>query len=76
MSVTNWVQAALAVLGPDATVREVTDYILRDNPTLPPSYVALALYNLRMKSIRAARKKSQRKQPPANPWQGEFDFSD
>ncbi len=70
-SVTHWVRRALTALGPDATVKQVTDYILGQDPSIPRSYISLAMRNLK---LAAARKQSRTKQPPINPPQNTHDF--
>jgi hypothetical protein len=57
---TDWVRRALAELGPDATVREVTDFILRQDPTVPKSYISLTMRNLKKRGLAADKKKPRR----------------
>jgi hypothetical protein len=61
----------LAELGPDATAKEVTDYILGKDPSVPRSYISLAMRNLKLS---AARKRSRTQKPRANPSQDTLDF--
>jgi len=68
--VTDWVRRALAELGPDATTKEVTDYILGKDPTVPKGYISLAMRNLK----KAVRERSRTKQLRADPSQGTLDF--
>ena len=49
MGVTDLVRQALAELGPDASLRQVGDYVLAKDPTVPRSYISLALRNLKKK---------------------------
>ena len=50
MGVTDLVRKALAELGPEATLKEIGDYILARDATVPRSYISLALRNLKKKS--------------------------
>jgi hypothetical protein len=69
--VTGLVRQALAELGPGATVKEVTDYVLGKDSRVPKGHVSLAMRNLRLS---AEKKRSRTKQPPANPSQRTIDF--
>lgn len=51
MGVTELVRRALADLGPDASLKEIGDYILARDPTVPRSYISLALRNLKKKGL-------------------------
>ena len=56
--VTDWVRRALAELGPSATAKEISDFILRQDPTVPKSYISLALRNLKKRELAGDKKKS------------------
>jgi len=58
--VTDWVRRALAELGTNATIREVTDFILSQDPTVPKSYISLAMRNLKRRELCAAKKKPRK----------------
>jgi hypothetical protein len=49
MGVTDWVRRALADLGPDASVKQIGDYIVARDPSVPRSYVSLAVRNVKKK---------------------------
>lgn len=72
--VTNTVRQALAELGPDATVRVVTEYILDKDPSTPKGYISLAMRNIKRSGLSAVGKRSRSKQPHANPSQGTLEF--
>lgn len=72
--VTDWVQRALAELGPDATVKALTEYVLEKDPSVPQRYISLAMRNLKRRGLSAVGKRSRNKQPHANPSQGTFEF--
>ena len=74
--VTHWVRQALAELGPDASAKQVTDYILAINPSIPRSHISLAMRNLKIKRLSAAGERSETRQPLVNPLQGTLDFSE
>jgi hypothetical protein len=57
MGVTDWVRQALAELGPDASVKQVGDYIVSKDPSVPRSYISLALRNLKKKGPLAEKLK-------------------
>ncbi len=54
--VTDWVRRALNELGPNATIREVSDFILRQAPTVPKSYISLAMRNLKKRELPGGKK--------------------
>lgn len=49
MGTTDWVRKALAELGPDASLKQVADYIVARDTTVPRSYISLALRKLKKK---------------------------
>jgi hypothetical protein len=53
---TEWVRRALAALGPNAPDAEVKAYIRGKDPSVPESYVSLALRKVRGKVVLAKRK--------------------
>ena len=55
--VTDLVRRALAELGQNATMREITDFILRQDPTVPKSYIALAMRHLKKRELSAGKTK-------------------
>jgi len=69
--VTEWVRRALTELGQDASLKAVTSYIQERDPSVPRSYISLALRKLRL----AVEGQQARLKPGrANPTQGELDF--
>jgi len=56
--VTDMVRRALEQLGPEATLREVTDLVMREDATVRKNYISLALRKLR---IRAAEGRDKAK---------------
>jgi hypothetical protein len=56
-AVTRLVRRALAELGPDATLREVTDYIHARDATVARSCISLAMRNVRSRHLGSERKK-------------------
>jgi hypothetical protein len=60
-SVTQWVRQALAHLGPNATPKQVTDYILSQEPTVPRGYISLA-----MRKLAAAKRQPRGKKLQVN----------
>ena len=59
-SPTDWVRRALAELGPDAPDTEVKAYIRGKAPSMPESYISLALRKLRGKAVPAVRKRPRK----------------
>ena len=55
--VTEWVRRAFAELGPDATVKQVTDYIIAQDPTVPKGYISLTMRKLKQREASLGRKK-------------------
>jgi|GEM_PF-5383420 len=64
---TDWVRRALAELGPDAPDTEVKAYIRGKDPSVPESYISLALRKLRGKVVPAVRKQPRTKSKHAEP---------
>lgn len=56
-AVTHWVRQALTELGSDATVKQVTDYVLRKDASVPKGYISLAMRNLKRRGLSVERKK-------------------
>ena len=52
---TDWVRRALAEMGPDATVKEVTDFIVAKDQTVPRGDIPLALRKLRKRAFYGKR---------------------
>jgi hypothetical protein len=50
MGVTDWVRRALAELGPDASVKQIGDYILARDSSVPRRYISLAVRKLKKKA--------------------------
>lgn len=61
MGVTDWVRKALAELGPDASLKQVGDYILERDATVPRSHISLALRNLKKRGTSFEREKPSRR---------------
>jgi hypothetical protein len=61
MGVTDWVRKALAELGPDASLKQVGDYILSRDATVPQSHISLALRNLKKKPRSSEKTKPKRR---------------
>jgi hypothetical protein len=64
MGVTDWVRKALDELGPNAGLKEVGDYIIARDATVPRSYISLALLKLKKRNL-----SSEREKPPPRPAQ-------
>lgn len=72
--VTDWVRRALAELGSDATVKEVTDYILGKDSTVPKGHISLAMRNLKLRGLAVDKPRSPTKRPYEGLSQGTLDF--
>jgi hypothetical protein len=59
--VTDLVRQALAELGPDAILRQVTDYVHFKDATVPRNYASLAMRNLRTRGLGSDGKNKPRR---------------
>jgi len=51
MGVTDWVRRALAELGADASVKQISDYILVRDTTVPRNQIPLAVRKLKQRTV-------------------------
>ena len=72
--VTEWVRRAFAELGPDATTKKVTNFLLANAPTVPTSKIPLDIRKLKQRGLAVGTGRPQSGQSDASTSQRQFDF--